>query len=319
MITEHDEATADAGRVTWLLPVLNGMPFLGETLASLAAQTSRGARIIAWDNGSHDGTVDVLRHWIPSRLPGEVVAGRPLPLGACLAALVEAASTPLCARIDADDVADPERLARQIAFMDRHPEIVACGTQMTTMDAEGRDFGAYPERPLDDADLMLVSIVETPLSHPTVMFRRDAVLAAGNYRDLSAVEDLDLWLRLAAIGRLGTLPDRLVRYRVHDKSVTAHGRRDPVQLRERVTDVVAEHAANVLGITAGECRALRERRVRFALPLLVRVARHIERRTGRPWIRTLGSAWLRSRWVPLLSPYDLPTRAALMALRGKGA
>src|SRR5438552_5677499 len=104
-------------RVTWLMPVKNGMPYLSETLASIEAQTYRDWEILVWDNGSTDGTLDELRRWIPSRLPGRIIDNRPLSLGNSLAALVEAAGTELCARIDADDVNYPERLERQVAFL----------------------------------------------------------------------------------------------------------------------------------------------------------------------------------------------------------
>ncbi len=304
----------DAAGVTWLLPVLNGMPYVEETLASLGEQSARGARVLAWDNGSTDGTAEVLRAWIPARLPGRVVTGQPLPLGACLARLVEEAGTPLCARIDADDVALPNRLERQLAYMDGHPEVVACGTQMTMIDERGDDLGPYPERPLDDADLVMVSIVETPLSHPTVMFRRDAVLAVGNYRDRSPAEDLDLWLRLMSAGRLATLPERLVRYRMRGGSVTAQSKRAPAETQALITDLLAEHAEAVFGISGSDCRALRTQSVAFALPLLARVARHVGRRTGIPWTRALASEWFRSRWLPLLARTDYVARAGVRLL-----
>jgi glycosyltransferase involved in cell wall biosynthesis len=62
-----------APNVTWLLPVKNAMPYLPEALASIEAQTYRNWTVIAWDNGSTDGSLEVLHEWIPSRLPGVVV------------------------------------------------------------------------------------------------------------------------------------------------------------------------------------------------------------------------------------------------------
>jgi glycosyltransferase involved in cell wall biosynthesis len=95
---------AEWPRVTWTLPVLNGMPFLGEMLESIAAQTYRNRELIAWDNGSTDESVALLRAWIPARIPGRVITGKPLLLGLARARLTKLATTALCASIDADDV-----------------------------------------------------------------------------------------------------------------------------------------------------------------------------------------------------------------------
>jgi glycosyltransferase involved in cell wall biosynthesis len=61
--------------VTWLMPTLNGMPYVRETLASITGQTYRNHLILAWDNGSTDGTLEELRRWIPAHLPGRIVTG----------------------------------------------------------------------------------------------------------------------------------------------------------------------------------------------------------------------------------------------------
>ena len=118
--------------VTWLMPVRNGMPYLPLTLKSIAEQTYKNHRIIVWDNGSTDGTVEELRRWIPSRIPGMIVSERPMRLGPSLAAMVEMAGTPLCARIDADDINLPERLQSQVQFMQAHPEVGVLGAQVAT-------------------------------------------------------------------------------------------------------------------------------------------------------------------------------------------
>src|SRR5437870_1083178 len=127
-----------AQRITWLLPVKNGMPFLTETLHSIAAQTYQNFEVIAWDNGSTDGSVAELEGWIPGRLPGRVITGNPLRLGASLAAMVEMAETELLARIDADDVNDPARLAKQAAFMAEHPAVGAVGSDIAFIDEQGQ-------------------------------------------------------------------------------------------------------------------------------------------------------------------------------------
>jgi glycosyltransferase involved in cell wall biosynthesis len=99
-----------SSKVTWLLPVKDGMPYLPETLASIESQTYRNWQVLAWDNGSTDGTVAELHKWMPSRLPGKVIDYEQLSLANSLAKLVETAEIEFCARIDADDINYPERL-----------------------------------------------------------------------------------------------------------------------------------------------------------------------------------------------------------------
>jgi len=205
--------------VTWIMPVRNGMPFISKTLESIAAQTYRQHRLIVWDNGSTDGTQDELRRWVPERIAGELVLDSPLPLGPSRAALVERAQTELIACIDADDLNRPTRLERQVERMLEAPELVALGAVPDIIDEAGRVLHdwAYP---VEDAEIRWRSHWQASLIASAVMFRRGAVLAAGNYRDIFS-EDLDLWLRLARLGRMENLADRLVLYRRHAGNMTA--------------------------------------------------------------------------------------------------
>ena len=207
--------------ITWLIPIKNGMPYLPRMLASIERQTYRDFQVIAWDNGSTDGTVDVLRQWIPRRLPGWVVADRPLPFGSSLAAMVELATTELCVRIDADDINEPQRLATQLRFLAGHPEVAVLGGAMRHIDTHDRLLPDRPSPVLDDAEIRWRLRFCNALNHPTVIFRRSAVLAAGNYRDALPAEDYELWLRMALKYRMANVPEPVVRYRVHGASLCA--------------------------------------------------------------------------------------------------
>lgn len=220
-------------RVTWLLPVRNAMPFLPATLESIALQTRRDFEVLAWDNGSTDGSAEVLRQWIGSRLPGRAVLNRPMGLGASLAAMVSLARTPLCARIDGDDINEPHRLERQIALLDARPRVAVVGSAMRLIDPSGELLPETRLVAVDDAELRWRLRFHNPLCHPTVVFRREAALEAGNYRDLMPVEDIDLWLRLAQRHELANIAEPLVRYRVHAASVSAAHRPD-IDARRRV-------------------------------------------------------------------------------------
>ncbi len=196
--------------VTWLMPVRNGMPYLPITLGSIAAQTYPNHSIIVWDNGSTDGTLEVLHQWIPSRIPGVIVQDRPLRLGPAMAALLEMAPTELCAVIHGDDVNFPERLQRQVDFMLGHPNAGAVGGQIEIIGDHGepRPTGGGWIYETDDAAVRWRTRWQAQFCHPAVMLRRSAVLAAGNYRDRQPYEDFDLWVRMAAITELWNLDTR---------------------------------------------------------------------------------------------------------------
>lgn len=207
-------------RITWLMPVRNGMPFLRETLASIASQTYTNYEILVWDDDSDDGTLEELRRWIPSRIPGTIFSGRSFRLGKNLAFLVEQAKTELCARIDGDDVNEPARLEKQVAHMLAHPEVVALGSQVRLIDTEGNPAPGAWDCPLDDAEARWLTRWQSGLVHPAVMFRRQAILRAGNYRDVLS-EDCELWIRLCRFGEIYSLPDVLLSYRRHGSSMSA--------------------------------------------------------------------------------------------------
>ncbi len=225
--------------VTWLLPVKNGMPYLTHTLESIAHQNYTNHRIIAWDNGSTDGTIDLLKRWIDpeanvpcsGRLPGRLILNRPLGLGASLAAMVEMAQTEFCARIDADDINHPDRLSAQIAFMRNHPKVAVVGSHTRYIDGNGTPLHSGSTPPTDDASIRWRLRFYNAFNHPTVLFRRDAVLRVGNYRDIMPIEDFDLWVRLAMKYEMGNLPEPLVDYRILDTSVSArnHDRIDRIR------------------------------------------------------------------------------------------
>jgi glycosyltransferase involved in cell wall biosynthesis len=197
--------------ITWLMPVRDGMPYLPFTLQSIAEQTYQNHKIIVWDNGSTDGTVEELRRWIPAHIPGVMVTGRPLGVGASRAALVEMADTELCASMDADDINVRDRLERQVAFLLDRPEVVVLGGQLELIDERGVAFGRWSYK-THDAQVRWLVRWHTQFGQNSVVFRRSAILSAGNYRDVPD-EDIDLWLRVAPIGEMRNLPETLVQYR----------------------------------------------------------------------------------------------------------
>lgn len=262
-------------RVTWLLPIKNGMPYLPKTLASIEAQTYSNWEILAWDNGSTDGTIAELQQWIPSKLPGRIVTDHPLSLGNSLAEMVNQAQTELCARIDADDINRSQRLEKQVEFLQQHPEVSVLGSQVNRIDSQGIDHGLWTVYPLHPNDILHFMLRSCVIWHPTVIFRRSRILAAGNYRDIPSAEDYDLWLRVAHHDRLANLDASLVQYRVHDQSVTqtTAAKKGLAQISNQC---FCQNAQALYGCSPNDALLLRERRHPQPIRVLKEIAYHLQ-------------------------------------------
>ncbi|HYE16465.1 MAG TPA: glycosyltransferase family A protein [Pyrinomonadaceae bacterium] len=209
-------AARDAPAVSVVMPVHNARPYLDESVGSILGQTLQDFELVILDDASTDGTAEALRRWAAAdariRLfesPGK------LGLSGSSNFVVRRARAPLVARMDADDIAHPERLARQREVFLRSPEVVLVGALCVGIDSRGRRV-----RPRDRWRLARPSLFP-PFPHSSVMFRRRAFEEAGGYREECAHwEDQDLFLRMTRRGRVVVLPEALVRYRYHASNST---------------------------------------------------------------------------------------------------
>lgn len=200
---------------------MNSERFLGETLRSLSAQTYRDFEVVVVDSGSRDGTLAILAE--PWGFPVRVLdaSGKNLPESLNLG--IEQARGRYIARIDGDDVAEPERLALQVAFLDRNSKTVLVGGQIRIIDEHGNSLGSRTY-PTDSHSVRRNLAVKNVIAHPAVMFRREAAIAAGLYDPrppLGQCEDYDFWLRLLGQGDLANLDVAVLRYRLHGGALKA--------------------------------------------------------------------------------------------------
>jgi acetyltransferase-like isoleucine patch superfamily enzyme/GT2 family glycosyltransferase len=267
-------------KVTWLIAVKNGLPYLPETLASIAAQTYKNWEVLVWDNGSTDGTLDELQKWIPSRLPGRVVSDRPASVGISRAEMVQYCQTELCAIIDADDLNLPERLEKQVKFLDAHPDIAVVGSQVQFIDERGEPKNETYTVPMQHDDIVHEMLFQNSIAQPTVLFRRAAILEVGNYRFEPSwngvnIEDYDLWLRVAAANlKLANLPETLVKYRIHSRSTTQQSIRNNL-LKNAMDFCAAENAPKLFGCSGDAIAQLRNKKYGFAIKPLFQIAQHL--------------------------------------------
>jgi hypothetical protein len=124
--------------------------------------------------------------------------------------------------MDADDVCLPKRFERQIGFLGVRPDHAAVGTGVVLIDIAGnRLCEVFSKRTThEEIDGYHLCAGSSAIAHPTAMIRRSTLDALGGYRDFSTSQDLDLWLRLGEHGFLANIPEPLLKYRLHSKSVS---------------------------------------------------------------------------------------------------
>lgn len=204
-------------RVTVLLAVRDGLPFVRECIASVLSQTFADFELLLVDDASADETIAVADSFRDRRirvLRNERNLGQIPSLNRGL----RHAQGEYVARIDHDDLCLPQRLARQVELLDAQPEVALCGTWVDVVDEEGRLWTPVRGHIRTYVEFLEgVLINRYPFAHPTIMFRRDLVLSLGGYDEtLAAAEDLDLYRRLALVRRdIRVLEEPLVLYRRH--------------------------------------------------------------------------------------------------------
>ena len=224
-------------RVSVVMPVYNGERFVARAVRSVLASRFANLELLLLDDGSKDAS---------ARLATEAAAGDPrlrvvpLPHGGIAAARnagLRAARGELLANADADDVVLPDRIARQVAYLDAHPECVAVSARSLVVDVDEvplRIAGRYFAH--EDIDRWLLAGHGGALGGESAMFRTEVARRIGGYADhlQSTGEDHDLWLRMAEVGRLAVLPQVLTLYRLHGTNVSvgsdSAARRLPITL-----------------------------------------------------------------------------------------
>ena len=214
--------------VSVVLCVYNSERYLAEAIESILAQTMRDIEFVIVDDGSTDGTSAILRRYAAADDRVRVVTRPHEGVAASLNAGCDLARGRYIARMDADDVALLDRLEKQVAFLERNPDVAVLGGALEVIDDQGRTTHVKAN-PSGDAEIRERLLHEDCMAHPSVMLRTEVLRAAGGYRTtFHHAEDYDLWLRLAETCQFANLPGILVRYRVHSGSVSVQSHREQI-------------------------------------------------------------------------------------------
>lgn len=207
-------------RVTVLMPVYNGEKYLKDAIDSILAQTFKDFEFLIIDDGSTDTSAEIIKSYDDERIRF-VQNESNLKLIKTLNNGLRLANGEYIARMDCDDISFPERIQRQVEFMDENLEVGICGTWSETI---GDGVNKWETRfPCSNELIKAHLLINTALSHPTVIFRKSLL----EKHDLSYneeaehAEDYDLWVRASELFDLANIPEVLLSYRVHKNQVSA--------------------------------------------------------------------------------------------------
>nr|WP_314469106.1 glycosyltransferase [uncultured Novosphingobium sp.] len=206
------------------MSVYNGERFLPLAIESVLGQSFADFELLILDDGSTDGSAAIIRRYAEADSRVRPVIRENRGLIASLNQLLDMAEAPLVARMDADDICRPERFARQVAFLTDHPDYGVVGSWSEDIGEHGEALvRSGADHPLVHEEMLAaIEQGEQLICHPAVMYRRDVVLSVGGYHAaFRHCEDLDLWLRLSSVTRMGNIPERLLRYRRYPDQVSA--------------------------------------------------------------------------------------------------
>ncbi|MGQ4650682.1 glycosyltransferase [Lyngbya aestuarii] len=220
--------------ISVLMPVYNAEIYLREAVESILNQTFSDFKFLIINDGSTDQSEAILQEFQKQDKRIKIISRSNKGLIATLNEGLDYANERYIARMDADDIALPERFAKQVAFLEENPDYVAVGSQVLLIDPEGWPISLFSQQTsheeIDDAHMKGKG---GAICHPAVMLRRDALKNIGGYRQqMKHSEDLDLFLRLAEIGRLANLSDILLQYRMHPNSIGNSHRLEQTQTRD---------------------------------------------------------------------------------------
>lgn len=204
-----------------LLPIYNAETYLRSAVDSVLNQTFEDFELLLLNDGSTDNSEAIIDDFITKDSRCRKLSWPNQGLIKTLNQGINESKGTVIFRMDADDICIPDRFAKQLAYLDKHPDVVAVGSRVLLIDSESLPIVEFAEKiSHDDIDTAHFNGSGGAIVHPAAAIRKSALLEIGGYRDAYPhAEDLDLFLRLAEIGQLANMSEVLLHYRQHALSI----------------------------------------------------------------------------------------------------
>lgn len=213
-------------KISVIMSVRNAQKYLTKAIESILSQTYENFEFIIIDDDSTDKSLQILEEYALKDKRIKILTQANKGMIVALNKGLEIASGDYVARMDADDISLPERFEKQTQYLEKHSECVAVGCKILLIDRSDMPIMHFHyKQSHEEIDGHHMSGQGSAISHPAAMIRKKTLLEIGGYKpEFEAAEDIDLFLRLAEIGKLANLPNLLFKYRMHMKSV-GHAKR----------------------------------------------------------------------------------------------
>lgn len=230
-------------KLTVLLPVYNGEKYIEQTIRSVLAQTYKDFIFLIINDGSNDKTLEILNKYESMDKRIKVVSRENKGLVYTLNEGLKRCETEYIARIDADDICEKDRFAKQLQYMDQNPKCVLCGTN-TNIFFSNIPFIRYRTRlPIQNDEIKVRHLFQTAIMHPTVLIKTQILKEHNiNYKEeFYGAEDYEMWNRVFEYGEVFNLKKALLRYRLSDINVTKKMSVDIKKREECIRKILKEN------------------------------------------------------------------------------
>ena len=217
--------------ITVLMPAYNAEKYIGNAIASVLGQTYADFELVIVNDGSTDGTLDVINTFYDRRIV--VINQHNMGVAAALNTGLKRSKGIYIARFDADDVCYPERLEKQLGFLQQNPEYILVGSDADYILENDEFLFHFYCIAHSHEEIMQKLYFYCPFVHPAVMYEKQSVCNAGGYpTDAHNFEDYMLWTAIAKAGKFCNLAEPLIKYRLNPTSVTIDERWRGKRFRE---------------------------------------------------------------------------------------
>jgi len=234
--------------ISVVLPVYNGEKYLAESIESVLAQTFTNFELIMIDDGSTDGSLQIMRKYEQNDARVRVITRENRGLSTTLNDSIDISRGELLARMDQDDIALPHRFEKQLQWLELSGADI-CGSWVKYFGGVDQHTCRYYE---SDESIKIDMLFKSPFAHPSVMMRTDLVKKLRYDIRCEKAEDYDLWVRTAQAGwKMSNVQEVLLKYRRHETQITTKAVAATQTVSAEIRDRYWTHAAGLFGISAG--------------------------------------------------------------------